>query len=441
MGDASGDKKASIPEWQKNFVQRSPDDPVSDQSSATVSADSHDQSKLLEHAKAFLDDESIRNASRERKVAFLQKKGLQSDDIEKLLESQPTETAVVAEEVKSEPKIIHDSTVSTVTTQGDGPDTSGLSSSPPNRDIPPIITYPEFLLKPQKPPPLVTFQRLLNAAYAFAGLSALTYGASKFLVEPMLDSLTTARHEFADKTLNSLNELNSKLEPKVSHIPVTTGPTHPKRSHDGRDDEDIESIISDPTELFHRDVATQTSPPRSPSPSPESDSDDPFLTHQSGQSSHESKTIHHTTRQTARLASFKTLLTSLTSSTSTHFAADSLKESIADLQSLLDDLQLSQYQTGANTPYATDYSNLASTAGTVPRRDSGTWKPRKATTAGADGREREAIKFKSEIRALKGAFLSSRNFPLARPVRADGSMMAASTPNVVAGGSSSTGSK
>jgi hypothetical protein len=46
---------------------------------------------LLEQASRFLEDETIRDAPRERKVAFLESKGVQSEDIEALLGAETQE--------------------------------------------------------------------------------------------------------------------------------------------------------------------------------------------------------------------------------------------------------------------------------------------------------------------------------------------------------------
>jgi hypothetical protein len=46
---------------------------------------------LLEQASRFLEDETIRDAPRERKVAFLESKGVRSEDIEELLGAETQE--------------------------------------------------------------------------------------------------------------------------------------------------------------------------------------------------------------------------------------------------------------------------------------------------------------------------------------------------------------
>ena len=195
-GDDTDKKAPSIPSWQNPSRP-----PSSTPSSPEPDSDETPALNTLEHARRFLDDESIKNATHERKVAFLESKGLKPEQIQDLLSPDIPNTEADAD---SDLKTVHDSTTtvdpSTLQPQPQpqqAPLQNTLSSEArvtPRTDIPPIITYPEFLLKPQKPPPLVTFERLANAAYTLAGLSALTYGASKYLVSPMLESLTDSRH-------------------------------------------------------------------------------------------------------------------------------------------------------------------------------------------------------------------------------------------------------
>ena len=141
---------------------------------------------------------------------------------------------------------------------------SSLTDSPQAENPPPIITYPEFLLHSQKPPPLITARRLLTTFYAITGVAALAYGTGKFVVEPMIESLTSARHSFAEKALENLRNLNEKLEEVVSVSPDVPKSTS-KSSADEKDDVSA-------SEFFHRSAATQTSPQPSRSSSSSSTS-------------------------------------------------------------------------------------------------------------------------------------------------------------------------
>lgn len=398
MANSSGPKKPTIPDWQKTYVQSSadPDSATKDDASSTNEAHTSD-AQLLEQAKRWLEDESIRHAPKERKVAFLEEKGLQGDDIQKLLVAKDTS------EQESEMKTVHDSASSSSTTKAPSPTppnvstTTNTSSTIPSRDVPPIITYPEFLLRPEKPPPLVTFQRLAYATYGFAGLTALSYGTNKYLLQPMLESLTSARHEFADTALQNLEKLNSKLEGTVSHVPYMSSSAVLKRkAGENHNDDDIESIDSDPTELFHRDIATQTSPRRSRDSSLSSSTSD----------NHTQRDANPTSVQSTRLSTIHTSLTSvlasITPSSISPSNTDSLKSTVEDLQTYLDNLQFSN-----NTFNATTYDYI------YPSLEA----QKLSSKKNKPGDEDEAEKFKAEIRAVKGALLSSRTFPAGkRPV-------------------------
>lgn len=114
------------------------------------------------------------------------------------------------------------------------------------------MTYPEFLTKPQNDPPLVTTNGLLNTLYAFGGLSTLLYGASKFAVEPMVEKQTSARIDLHETTSKKLETILSQLESTVSVVP-----SYNKSEAKATSESDDE----DPSEMFHRDIGTQTSSP------------------------------------------------------------------------------------------------------------------------------------------------------------------------------------
>jgi hypothetical protein len=394
MADPSGPRRPAIPDWQMNYVQSSatPEPLAKDPPSNSNDAPSSDTG-LLELAKRWLKDESIRDSPRERKVAYLEEKGLQGDDIQKLLDAQD----ILDREPKM--KTVHDSVSPASTTKApsltssDIPTPKSASSATSPRDVPPIITYPEFLLRPEKPPPLVTFPRLAYATYGLAGLTALTYGTSKYLVQPMLESLTSARHEFADTALQNLETLNSKLESNVSHVPYLSSSAVLKRKAGENDGEDgAESIDSDPTELFHRDIATQTSPLQSRTSSLSSSTSVNRIHRDANQ----------TSTQSSRLAmihaSLNSLLASNSQAATSQHAAESLKSTVEDLQTYLDNLQFSHNSFNPNYDHIYPGFEVQKS-------------PSKRNKAGDDD---EAGKFKAEIRAVKGALLSSRTFPAGR---------------------------
>ncbi|TFA97581.1 hypothetical protein CCMA1212_010683 [Trichoderma ghanense] len=126
-------------------------------------------------------------------------------------------------------------------------------------DRPPVVTYPEFLTKPQRPPPLVTKNGLLNTLYAFGGLSALVYGTTKFAVEPMVEKQTSARIELHETAANKLDAIVAQLENTVSVVPSYKAAPGANAADNANEE--------DPSEMFHRDVGTQTSFSTSPSTS------------------------------------------------------------------------------------------------------------------------------------------------------------------------------
>lgn len=107
--------KSSIPAWQRSTSVpgaeelTKPEEPanLAQEETSAKAPDGHPieivdeeetpstQSKTLrEQAAKFLQDPNIQDADRERKVAFLESKGVRRDDIEALLGKDPEEVAV-----------------------------------------------------------------------------------------------------------------------------------------------------------------------------------------------------------------------------------------------------------------------------------------------------------------------------------------------------------
>ncbi|KAE9375848.1 hypothetical protein N431DRAFT_403859 [Stipitochalara longipes BDJ] len=240
MGDSDpGEKKAGVPSWQLKTKEKS------SKEEETPVPESPSRETIIEQAKKFLEEDEVRNASMDKKVAFLESKGLRSEEIQDLL-GITKDTEATSETPRSQP------------TQSSPP-----SPPPPSRQQassqPPIITYPEFLTTPTSPTPLITKTRLLTTLYLFSGLSALLYGTNTYLLTPMLATLTESRISLASTASSNLTKLITRLETMVSEIPPTVGQTH--QEHKEEDSESDE----DPTELFHRDIGVQTSPPASES--------------------------------------------------------------------------------------------------------------------------------------------------------------------------------
>ncbi len=260
------------------------------------------------------------------------------------------------------------------------PDPPSTSTSQ-SRDIPPIITYPEFLLHSQKPPPLITAHRLLTTFYIASGVAATIYGANKYLVTPMLDSLSTARHSLFETASSNLSTLNTKLESVVSVIPDPHSSSHPSKDHtqSGVDnDNDASSTTSDPTELFHRDTGTQTTPQLSRSPS-----STPSLAPPDLETATASTTLNgHLSRLSIIHSHLSELLADNTNQSESE---EQIADRLTELQMYLDGLAY-----GSST-----YVNGYGAGATNP----------------ADANGDEIARVKAEIRGVKGVLLSARNFP------------------------------
>ena len=228
-----------------------PVEPVAVSAVEEATANDASSASQLENMKTFLEDPAVKNASLEKKRAFFESKGIPSDLIDQALKSEgSTFSANDFESFK--------------TTQAQAVQPASPPQQPTSQTqvAPPIITYPEFLVEAHKPPPLITPTRIINTAYIAGTLYALLYGASKYLVQPMSLSLSDARHDFAQHSQAKLDEMNERLTKLVTKVPD-------KRPvpADSEVDTDMESETSDPTELYHRDMGTQTSPLPSRRPS------------------------------------------------------------------------------------------------------------------------------------------------------------------------------
>ncbi|MCJ1362999.1 hypothetical protein MMC16_002105 [Acarospora aff. strigata] len=431
MSDSSGSRKASsIPEWQRNSKveepldsQRSPEETPeepSEEPSKEKEAPPPSRPALLEQASRFLQDD-IREASTDRKIAFLESKGLTNEEISKLLgvSRNPTASSSSSSSSSSEPapnlQAMADQDIPPAPQPP--PPSQTQQSLPQQSAIPPIITYPEFLLHSHthttKPPPLITARLLLSTLYLSGGLAASLYGLSKYILAPMAETLTAARHELAETAKTDLDRMNAKLESVVSAIPAAAQQPKSKSHHldstkttaaaeEANDDADSAGSSSedeDPTELFHRDFGTQTSPRPHPLSRRSSSSST------STSSSLPSPTTTTTTtpdalpqKHTSRLQTMHTHLSALLSSTTGTLATtdDTVKERIADLQTYLEALAYS----------SPSYVN-ASSYGMYGAGGVG------GGNGNGNGKvEEDAIaRVKAEIRGVKGVLLSARNFP------------------------------
>ncbi|KAL1978655.1 hypothetical protein VTN31DRAFT_1514 [Thermomyces dupontii] len=394
-GPDSSDDPPSQPEWQRRAAAASGSESEQQPATATTKEeqDQREQSsrsELLEQAARFLQDESIRDESIERKTAFLESKGLQREEIEKLLGVNSISRKSSDDEMTS--TTMAGAAEQTPQTSSSAPSqTSTSTSSATTRDVPPVITYPEFLVQRPHPPPLLTLRGVLYTLYGAAGLGATIYGASEYLVKPMVKALTDARHELAETARTNLETLNAKLEQNVSRIPpLSPAKTGRRSSPAGSDSEsdDEDSVASDPTELFHRDVGTQTTP------------DLATGVMMTGQDESEEKPTPTTVvnQHLRRLEIMTSHLREFKDGLADSNADADLNGRLTHLKDYVDGLM---YE--AQPRPASVYSIY--TAG--------------STDSASGGRKTEndpIAAFKAEIRSVKGTLLSARNFPASRPV-------------------------
>ncbi|KAF2157778.1 hypothetical protein K461DRAFT_290059 [Myriangium duriaei CBS 260.36] len=313
-----------------------------------------------EEVQRFLLDPAVRDAPDSAKRSFLISKGVPQSVIDDILlsqASQPTPSFSTTEFASSHP-----------------------SSSAP-RDNPPIVTYPEFLLKPTKPPPLVTLPRLLNTAYVFGSLALIGYGVTTYLIKPMSASLTHARHDLALHADARTQALNAKLEKVVSRVPPPKKPSGSEEAAAAGAEAKEESEAGDPTELFYADVGVQTSPPASRRSSTTT------TTSSSAEEKAKPEAVH-TGRLTCIREEMEVLLSAETRSEE---VGRELDESVAGLREYLNGLV---YSPPANMEF-------------------GVWNP-----ALPQGGKSDAVgKLRDEIRGVKGVLLSARRFPARGAVR------------------------
>ena len=359
MSDSGGPKSKGIPSWQRQEPLNLPEQP--DNTPPQEQAEQQPpepRASLIEKAAKFLEEDSTRDAPIERKKLFLESKGLTETEIDDLLEIQHTPEAAVMEDYGIERQEASQPTPGTTSLE---PVTTSVPPErppdAPSKDTPPIITYPEFLLHAQKPVPLITANRLLTSLYIVSGTAATIYGTSKYIVEPMVESLTSARHFLFESAGANMIALNKKLESAVSKVPEI--PPHSKE-----EDSDTDSISSDGARFFNRSAGTQTSPHLSRSNSSTSSDPDEAL----------SPTQDHT----SALLEIHSKLSDLLPTDGE--PVNPLRDSISELRAYLEKL-----------PYA----NSLNLGGKVGKK-----------------REMDAVaNLKAEIRGVKGVLLSARNFP------------------------------
>ncbi|TKA67964.1 hypothetical protein B0A55_09660 [Friedmanniomyces simplex] len=423
MSDKS--TKRSIPSWQRAAL--SPDAPkqeagsdapgpeeaaagpgtTSDETDSADSPPPESSDTQLDMVDAFLADPKVKDEPIEKKRAFLQSKEIPVETIDHVLKPDNNPTTPTfdttdfrafkqQQQQQQRPPLQPPPQPATTTTT----------------TAPPIITYPEFLLSGHKPSPLVTPTRLLNAAYLAGGLATLIYGASTFIFRPLTDTLTAARHDFALHSQGKLDELNDRLGKLVSKVPPPP-PTGTESKPETEVDmmmanenktDDSSTSDSDPTELYHRDMGTQTTP----LPSIHQPSSDPFIPAAST-SPHPTSTraTDPTTYQTTGLTILSTHLSELLTGLTTPQAAAN-KDRAAEARRLRHCVDGMLYGGGA-------WSSSQLGGGEERWRGEGVYgnsgKREGEGEGQAGGLEKTVEELKREIRGVKGVLLSARRFP------------------------------
>ena len=360
----------SIPAWQ--MANKAP---VMQQGAVANGDGTPPAEATLEQARRFLQDPEVQNTDRNRKAEFLRSKGFDQSVLDALLsEESDSEKSAVPErdgisQSEAEASNHSDQDVSEAQSGVEG------KQQEQGQDQAPIITYPEFLAQRHRPSPLITMDGFFNTLYAFGGLSALLYGTSKLVLAPMVESLTDARLSLHGTAADNLAKLVEKLESAVSEIPAAAGPRSALGSRTPRQagEDEADSQYDDPTELFHRDVGVQTSPPASPGP---------------GGAAHlkPSPETSESTQQAQRIAKLagdgRAICTGLTSQS----------EDLAETNNVLSVFQDDLDKLRLKAP-----SSFAGAGGYAPTR--------------AGEPDDEIARARDNIRRMKGVLLSARSFP------------------------------
>jgi hypothetical protein len=199
------------------------------------------------------------------------------------------------------------------------------------------------------------------------------YGLSKYYLNPMHEELSAARHDFFSHAGGKVDELNSKIS---TFVTVPPSPQVKDKGNDNADNVSVASDASDPTELFHRDIGVQTSPSLSRNQSSASLND------------LDAKAINPMAHQEARISSITASIRDL------RFSMDMSGNKEKDVSAQLDAFSKYLNDLMFASPYHKYQSNFP------------TWN--NSNTPSTDD---DMDKFKNEIRSMKGAMLSTRNFP------------------------------
>ena len=83
MSDSETKSKAGVPSWQLQKALEAEEKNTDDNSK--TQAEEPSRTELVESAKKFLEEDDVKDATTDKKISFLESKGLRNDEIEQLL--------------------------------------------------------------------------------------------------------------------------------------------------------------------------------------------------------------------------------------------------------------------------------------------------------------------------------------------------------------------
>lgn len=347
---------------------------------AISTTSSTEQEKLLELVNRFLQDPNVQNASVDKKMSFLTSKGLSKEQAEKALNASQDSSSTTNTSSPQDTASAESDAPQPQPSYQPQPTSQSPQQQPPSSPIPPIITYPESLLPTTTTPPLITPARLTTFAYALATLSATVYGTSTYLINPMLNALHDARHDFATHAQSKIDGLNEKLGGVVSVDPSNPAEREKKKGGDEEHDDDEEdagrALFTSPTNGAH----STTSSSSSTSPNTTTTTPSPSQL-----------TNHSADSEIASLTKISTLLSTVqTTQSDTDSTNSDVRKAVHELNDYLLGLASSAYS-GTSSYYG----------GSVYGKE-----------AEKEKKNDEVANVKKEIRGIKGMFVSGRKFPV-----------------------------
>lgn len=82
MGDSNqSQNKSGLPLWQKKLNETTP----TEEEKTSPSEPPPSRETVIEQAKKFLEEDEVKNASTDKKITFLESKGLRSSEIQQLI--------------------------------------------------------------------------------------------------------------------------------------------------------------------------------------------------------------------------------------------------------------------------------------------------------------------------------------------------------------------